>query len=404
MLHIKFHFLGKEIADWYADALEALVPYVVRIETLQVIFRAFGETRWLPQRTVEALLNSNLEFPVLRTLRVRGLECGCLRLPLSAPRLRTLDVEQFYPSNWDTLLSAGLEDISLARAGCTVETLLDVFDHCPQAQRLMMDCDEYVQDYEDDFFEEFTRRRPLAPALRVLELHTQVPDLGRIFKAGFSDVVLHTVTGRLYNGDIVDFAEALLPGVGPLVAFSLDYSGEIELRDEHGRIRRLQLWSENEGFPIQWVWEYLSVHYDLHKTVREIRIAEWDDYAEVFRRYPPQQDAITLVIAVDWGFCVGITQTMSIPGLVKLEFTDDCLRLLAPVFAHIEPTARKVEVCVHSSVTELEDVLQPAVSGDCWALCGQCRNGEKAQLPEQQTKQSTTDEHFFIRENSVVVS
>ncbi|KAF8215738.1 hypothetical protein K438DRAFT_1799323 [Mycena galopus ATCC 62051] len=381
MLNIRIRFTsGEDILDWHADALEALVPYVGRIEILDVEFSVNLNCRVLP-RTGQALLNSNLEFPALQTLRLKGSEYGYPRsLRLTAPRLRNLDVQDFHCVNPNTLFSPSLENIRLDNPEGTLQTLLDIFDQCPKAWRIVcVHLDKYdFGSYEDSFFEAFTRRRPFALALRELELDVVDPEFAsRIFKAGFSDV--HTLTCRLYSGNIEKLAEALLPGFGPLVAFGLS-GHEIQLRDEHGHIRRMQSWTTNDEFSFQEVWEYLSVHYNLHKTVREIRIAKWDDYAEIFERYPPQQpDGITLVITADWGASFCITRTMRIPGLAKLEFSAD---ILLPVLAHLEqPAGRKVAVCIRNTDSEAfttameKDAFQTAVSGDCWVLCGQCLNG-----------------------------
>ncbi|KAJ6603295.1 hypothetical protein DFH09DRAFT_1301114 [Mycena vulgaris] len=79
---------------------------------------------------------------------------------------------------------------------------------------------------------------------------------------------------------------ALLHGVGPLLVLESFASPEIEFRDGAGHTRH--------------VWEHLSQHYDLYKTVREIRIqtAYWEEYIESFATYPPQApDGITLALS-----------------------------------------------------------------------------------------------------------
>ncbi|KAF8205746.1 hypothetical protein K438DRAFT_1757084 [Mycena galopus ATCC 62051] len=413
MLHIRLYFASGHMPEWHADVLEALIPYVARIHALDVKLWVYS-TYSLSPKTVEALLNANLEFSALHTLRLEGPEYGCPPLLLlTAPRLRTLDIERFYPSNWGSLLSASLENIRLHHVrSVSLQTLVDIFERCPSAWHVALDYDglAYDSSYGEDFFRAFTRR-PLAPALRELELGTPNPDLGRILKAGFSDVVLPTLTGCLYNSDMDVLAEALLPGVGSLVGFELA-SGmqQLELRDDNGHLRRFQCWNE-DSFEVDRVWEYLSIHYNLHKTVREIRIAHWDDFAEIFQQYTAQlPDGITLVYSAPWddmhySIAIGeeedyITRTMCIPGLAKVEFsahsdrprsldyTDLWFATILKALAHIElPIMRKIEVCIRNPklfATGMETefgAFQTALrgaGGGFWETSGRIlsRNGE----------------------------
>ncbi|KAJ7111215.1 hypothetical protein C8R44DRAFT_883045 [Mycena epipterygia] len=82
MLHIRFHFFTGD-TNWAANALTALVPYVARIETL-------APEVWVAMERVQ-----NIAVP----------------LSLSAPQLRTLDIERFAPENLDTILVPSLQDI-----------------------------------------------------------------------------------------------------------------------------------------------------------------------------------------------------------------------------------------------------------------------------------------------------
>ncbi|KAJ7894541.1 hypothetical protein B0H13DRAFT_2665261 [Mycena leptocephala] len=337
LLHIEFRFTdGGE--DWLDDALRALVPHVARIETLYVEYSLLVDA--------DALLNSNLEFSALKTLCVVGPERDHRPdLWLTAPQLQTLDIHHVYPRNWDTLMSSSLENISLYRSDdLGVETLLAVFERCPKAWRVMLHSEDmWTLLRTDAEFEVFGRRRPLAPALRDLELRLPAVDLVRVLKAAFSDVVLHTLTGCIPYADVEPLG-ALLTGLGPLVVFEYFHGRQIELRDEDGNIRRLQSLSieeyedddeatwgpRNKSFRDKEVWTYLSVHYDLHNTVREIRIhwKYWVDYIEVFKLYPPQlQDGLILVVETPVFLSLTgdeqkmqATQIMRLPGLAKVEF------------------------------------------------------------------------------------
>jgi hypothetical protein len=111
---------------------------------------------------------------------------------------------------------------------------------------------------------------------------------------------------------------------------------QIELRDDAGHIRRLQCWNDDSSFEVDYTWKYLCVHYDLHKTVRELRIAHWNEYAEIFEQYLPQlPDGITFIyIGAAHSYMASsvstgeeeedskyVTKTMRIPGLARLEFS-----------------------------------------------------------------------------------
>ncbi|KAF7353806.1 F-box domain-containing protein [Mycena venus] len=363
-LHIQL-LVTQHVADWPADALKALVPYVARIEALEIEFDFKVD--------VGCLLNSNLVFPVLKRLCLNGRQYrnyGILA-SFTAPQLQTLDIERVDLSNWTTLLLPSLLNIRLYQAGdANVENLWDIFNRCPRAWRVVLHASKaWDSRHADEYFEVFARR-PLAPALRQLDLRLAASDIRRVLEAGFFDVVLHTLTGCIYNvhndGDFERLAGAILPGVAPLVAFELHHTGDIEqleLRDEEGHVRRLQCWNVASEFNISQVWEYLSKQYDIHKTVREIQLLphHWGELAKIIESYPPQlRDGITLRIETDCTTAFPddkegegqITKIMRIPGLAKVEFCgpDDYLLSLKTVYdslAHIEPPpTRTVEVCI----------------------------------------------------------
>ncbi|KAJ7489258.1 hypothetical protein FB451DRAFT_1390422 [Mycena latifolia] len=239
-------------------------------------------------------------------------------------------------------------------------------------------------------------RRPLAPALRELELQMKDKDLERILKIGFCDVVVDTLTGSIYNGDsnnIELLAGALLLGVGLLRVFECLYFQEVELRDDDGHIRHLRCWNEDSNFEVQDVWRHLSIHYDLHQTVREIRItaAYWDDYLAIFELYPPSEDDITLALNIGWDNVQGdseqmqTTQKMCIAGLSKVEFSVDrhvslTLKSIVNVLACIKPPgAQQVEICTGNEGFTMGDSHPPPLSDlkstlaevpGNWTACG----------------------------------
>ncbi|KAJ7730077.1 hypothetical protein DFH07DRAFT_969280 [Mycena maculata] len=188
--HIHFRF-NSDAKEWATYVLKALVPYVARVETLDIQLMVVAD--------VTPLLDNNLQF-----------------LPAD-PLLRILDIECCSPTNWHALLVPTLEDIRLCAASdADVGTLSDIFTRCPLVWRMIMDSHHSREDKYD--FQVFTRR-PLVQALRELELRLdQEADLERVLRIGFSDVVLHTLTVCIYNGhgydDMEFLARNLLPGVG----------------------------------------------------------------------------------------------------------------------------------------------------------------------------------------------
>ncbi|KAF8191587.1 hypothetical protein K438DRAFT_2018321 [Mycena galopus ATCC 62051] len=374
MLHIEFRFIHANDSD----ALKALIPYVARIVTLDIEFTA--------PMNAQDLLNSALEFPVLQTLRMKSsIYRNVPGVMLTAPVLRTLDIERVHLTNWDTLLSKSLEDVRLCDS--PVEMLLEILKRCPRARRIVLQTWYPWSGHTiEDSFAAFLNR-PLAPALRELELRVRGTDLARILKAGFSDVVLHSLTGCIYNGDGEDdvrhLSAALLPGVGSLAIFKLVNMSELELRDEAGHIRRLQC-ADTDLFEVRDVWRYLSTHYCLHKTVREIRFRadSWDEYLEIFESYPPQREnGITLAIEIDGPpNLLQPTKTMRLLGLAKVEFQDGgrgdyAFGTISNVLAFIEPPIeRQVEVCVDKTQLTIETArsLLASFQGDHWAICSHC--------------------------------
>ncbi|KAJ7359542.1 hypothetical protein DFH08DRAFT_846343 [Mycena albidolilacea] len=135
MLHIEFWFTnGRTARDiWPASALTALVPYVARIEELDVdLASSYSDT--LSFRAAEALFNSNLEFLALKTLCLVGPDVGDTpRLSLKVPRLRFLDFDHIHPEDPNTLLVPSLEHIRFCESDLkSVETLSHIFTQCPR--------------------------------------------------------------------------------------------------------------------------------------------------------------------------------------------------------------------------------------------------------------------------------
>ncbi|KAJ7348914.1 hypothetical protein DFH08DRAFT_131539 [Mycena albidolilacea] len=386
MINIQFRFRYSDFVAWRTDASTVLIPYVPRIETLDMTFSVPVDAT--------ALLGSGMEFPVLRTLH---LDPGIgPTLLFTAPQLRALDIDAIGLRDWVTLLSPSLESVRLW--GGTLEMLVAVLELCPRVSRIAVKTSELSYGNETEArFEALSR--PFAPALRELELDVfEDTDLVRVLKTGFSDVVLHTLKGRICNGhgeeNVALLAGTLLLGVGPLVDFKLvDLMQDVELQDEAGHVRHLQCW--NSYFEVREVWKHLSLHYDLHKTVREIRIhaEHWHDYVEVFESYPPQlEDGITLAIDTsqgkfpqiwdDEGHFQQASKILQMPGLFKVKFcgandSDYFLQTISDVLALVEPPAgRKVEVCVEletgvqSALTTLRSTLLENSSS--WAICSHC--------------------------------
>ncbi|KAJ6603296.1 hypothetical protein DFH09DRAFT_1270222 [Mycena vulgaris] len=360
MLHITFSFYYAKV-EWQADALAALMPYIARIETLDVEFGISVD--------VKSLLDSNLKFLSLKRLRLEGADYHPISLSLSAPQLQR-EVH--------------------------IETLSDIFRLCPRVSRLVLHSSQSWNPSDDYDFQVFARR-PLAPALRELDLRLNEADLERVVKIGLSDVVLETLSGCIYNGHfegpVALLARTLLSGVGPLRVFDC-FDQEITVCDAAGHTRRFQCWNDDSSFEVQDGWKHLSEHYDLHKTVREIRIRTpyWEECIESFAAYPPQApDGITLAlsgVSEPWEYSTPTPHVMRIGGLAKVEFrrasSYDVWTLQAIVegLARIEtPGTRAVEVCIGNEEVKMLnspglpfpafETALAEVSGN-WVTCGHC--------------------------------
>ncbi|KAJ6483075.1 hypothetical protein DFH09DRAFT_1340497 [Mycena vulgaris] len=259
------------------------------------------------------LLNSNLQSPALKTLRLRGPgRGGGLSISLSAPQLRILDFTHTSPTSWDTLWVPTVENMRLFEAGdAHIGTLGNIFSQCPLLWRVALNSDRSRRYYPDAAdAPDALRRRPLAPSLRELELRVGDTGLEQVLKIAVSDVVLDTLTGCIYKGHSEDE-----PGAS---------------------------------------WKYLSMHYDLHKTVQVMLITTpwWNDYAATFELSPD-------------GIALTVTQIMTIGGLAKVKFGMDhgsnmeyyrkkswTLDSIGHVLTRIEPQfACNVEVCIaHAEV------------------------------------------------------
>ncbi|KAJ7080693.1 hypothetical protein C8R44DRAFT_906825 [Mycena epipterygia] len=294
---------------WPAHALVALVPYVARIEILRI------ELGFPVDAT--PLLYSNLRFPALKTLYLESAEdidAPDLRLWLSAPHLRTLDIERVDPKNWEALL------VPIA-----CRTSAYPKPQCPLAWRVMLLSQSGGDDTDYDHFDCQPFMCWPAPTLRELELRMAKQELANFFKIGFSDVVLDKLTVCIYIAEHEVLTGVLLPGFGSLLLFQCLDPQQIELHDDEGHIRRLECWNTHSSFEVRDVWTHLSWLYDLHKTVREKRIlhAYWDDYVNIFESYPPQSsDGVTLAIQIARNYheVPDTTRIMRIPGLAKIEF------------------------------------------------------------------------------------
>ncbi|KAF7365078.1 hypothetical protein MVEN_00379000 [Mycena venus] len=172
-------------------------------------------------------------------------------------------------------------------------------------------------------------------------------------------------------------------------------------------VQKLGNWDRETILEVQKLWKHLSIHYDLHQTVCEIRIclAYWDEYVEIFwSSYQPLQDGITLGLETDgpWGSLfpqldeeddawnlpkltrlgVETIKTMRLSGLAKVEVRGKSrMKDILVALAHIElPRARNVEVCFGAEtflLTGDQDgdahvALQTGLQGTSWVICGHC--------------------------------
>ncbi|KAJ7186838.1 hypothetical protein C8R46DRAFT_1058185 [Mycena filopes] len=451
-LHIQLRFTGARNKWWAETMLAALVPYAARIETLQVDFEDTtlksilgsdagddedsdsgdeesddedsesdsdpdgeesddtGESEDTDsadsdddELSFAALLQSNVEFTALQTLRLEG--AG--KIALKAPQLRTLDLEDTIPVEWSPLLVPTLEDIRISECSDTdVDTLATIFAQCPRLESLEFEACSYDSSYPDDaYFEVFVRPTPIAPALHRLILTVAADDLFRILKAGFPDVVIPTVHGCVsfgYDDTRLDLLAAALlrPDVGPLVLFDMADRRAINLRSSTGCVRRLEVRGEDAMlFQMPEAWELFSREYALHESVREVRIAfgspmTWESYIDAFERFPPTQVAVLAVQLTYTSYSLKASldnlkagegpRQMRLPGLSRVElFNNDpsdypSVESIRRVLGRIEPPGRRVEVCVGNKEVKAGGTKEgafkvlEALLGEDWVLCSHC--------------------------------
>jgi hypothetical protein len=136
MLNIQFRF--KYSYSW-DDSLTVFVPYVARIETLDMMFSVPVDAT--------ALLGSGLKFPALRTLCLASSAYNnATRLLFTAPHWQpwTFDID----TNWTILLSPGLERVRLW--GGTLEMLVGVLKQCPRVSRIVRKTCDYFYSNETE--------------------------------------------------------------------------------------------------------------------------------------------------------------------------------------------------------------------------------------------------------------
>ncbi|EJD43970.1 hypothetical protein AURDEDRAFT_152295 [Auricularia subglabra TFB-10046 SS5] len=278
----------------------ALVPYAPRLRT--IIARTS-----LPEQILAPLLDGQLDFPALDTLRVHGSPLQVQLGIASAPSLRILDLSLIFPEVLETLLSPGLEEIRLILAGPLQRAdMLHIFSSCPRLRRLIFHTSDYdVADEEPMGL--IASYMPLhSPNLNALDIQLALADI--IYILGrFQDVVLPEVSTCIYNGhdeeDMVTLCSALLRGLDALVSFEVQDDQCIILRDAAERVRTMRVWNDDSCWEITDVWCHLSAQYSLNASVKHIQISTtyWDELVDALAEYPVRTArAVTVRVLTDW--------------------------------------------------------------------------------------------------------
>jgi len=429
--------------DWPVDALKALVPYTMRLARFCAYFRV--------QLKISALLDSNLDFSRLRVLEIEGPEFGQrMCLSFRAPNLEHLKLSNMEQRNWPALFVKGLRSVHISMCNdADALTLAEIFPRCPELHTLILHTyaysSEWPSDDEDDeantdtnendddpdpesdesaSVDSYTARRrrqrdtswlepkPLAPNLKLLDVRIPMPALRLLLNRGFSDTVLPTIAGSIYNGHYIDWidelASPLLRGCGNIVAFKLFDESSIEITDEAGHVRRLDVWNDDSSWEVGEMWEYLSTRHGANKTVRtwQVRTPCWEDMHEAFKEYPPlATEDITVILPFGYEEVSmtmrGVTEfvdVLQLPAVHRVEFFSEGRTDLTPgvVVAWLASIPRKegqvVDVCIgdagrgsnpYSSKREepqptwvkraaLREVIEGAESG-IFRLCDHCK-------------------------------
>ncbi|KAH7091879.1 hypothetical protein BKA62DRAFT_723706 [Auriculariales sp. MPI-PUGE-AT-0066] len=374
---------GWGVAGTMKVALLAMVPFVPRLARFHV----------RTDLSITPLLNSHLEFP----------------LSLKAPRLEKLVLRNAEPDGLRDILAPSLKSIEIFMCNVTSGlTLADIFPRCRHLEQLQLHTHPFGDGWDEqggeDYDLSFLDARPLAPALNYLDVRLPIPVLNDLVSRGFSDVVLQSLSGSIYNGHYIDYVEALatplLKGCKRITSFEFVSADDIVVRDDAGRVRRFQTFNEDSSWEISEFWQYLVEKHDAHKTVRhwQIRVAYWDNLVEAFESFPPDPEGNEgTSLAIQAGYDeVGMVSagskfdlsTLNIPRLAKVSFVmNDSSRLNPEVIVeclrYIEvPDGRTIEVCIggiplkgDAPPWEKRAVVGDAlnqIEGSKWRLCSHC--------------------------------
>lgn len=394
-LDAQFNFTSGD-EDWPVDALKALVPYTGRVARLSAYFRV--------QLKIGTLLDSALEFPRLRVLDIVGPEFGeRMCLSFRAPNLERLKLCNMEQRNWPALFVKSLQSIHISMCnGVEALTLAEIFPRCPDLHTLILHTysfSDWPEDDEDDgvdaeadddddgsdgesdnsasgdsYADRRRRQRdtswlepkPLAPNLKLLDVQIPMPALRLLLNRGFSDVVLPNLAGSIFNGHYMDWidelASPLLRGFGDIIAFKLLDVSSIELTDDAGRVRRLDVLNDDSSWEVGEMWEYLSTRHGANKTVRtwQVRMPYWENLHEAFKEYPPlATEDVTIIFSYGYDEVSmarrGVTEyvdVLQLPAVHRVEFFAESTIDLTPgvILACLASVPSKegqmVDVCI----------------------------------------------------------
>ncbi|KZV85315.1 hypothetical protein EXIGLDRAFT_775676 [Exidia glandulosa HHB12029] len=295
--------LSIELLHIMPSVVEELVPHRHRIAFLFISY-AHGDSA-----SIKPLLCAGLEFCALKVLRAtagrNNLNQLRLDVALSAPLLHKLDLHGVALDDWKCLFTPSVTEIPWAEntpiSGRDPPIPLKaVFDpplhgrFWPVERRKFLFCHGYsvgllLQDCAN--LESLSVDGPCGPQpgefvpvggvlshLRYIELRTDFNTAWDVLQLVRSDGVVgemdvqfpdidldrDTFTRRLFG--------AVVRGLGSATEFTFHWSNKIELRDTHGRVRRMHPLNDDYYWPWPELWLELNNHLSLHASLKTIYI------------------------------------------------------------------------------------------------------------------------------------
>ncbi|EJD41044.1 hypothetical protein AURDEDRAFT_169829 [Auricularia subglabra TFB-10046 SS5] len=334
-----------------------------------------------------------------------------LELPTETPpRLRSISLTNVVPVDWNAVVFPTIEQLHIDAAVDDPDLLRGILETCPRLEHLT---------FLPFCLRGFTFEGPatvapghrLCPNLRSVHVGSPFGNIWEVLCTVVSRKTLDAITVNMRDEardvEVRTVARAILPGLGPLVSFSLAPTGRetfgnqiLTLEDATGRARRIIVAdAQQRQTPFAHLWSHLATNGELG-AVQRVKFAQrdWVNVVAAFRRHPPRHPNLEIRIVLDAGdqyderFVSMLERQRSVafqseelqlrcPTLEKLTFdVGDALpeKKRAVVFAILDSICLRhglqpTQVCIancsqrHLWISSMNHAL---ASRTGWALCG----------------------------------